>query len=99
MNCIQCKWNAAVFEELGNAKNMYCGHTCQQKYHQRRRLIGVRNGKREEDKDIINLISSDGIIFPITAAQARKMKTIGDMLEDVDTEEGITLHNVDRSTL
>lgn len=99
MSCIQCKGNAAVFEELGNAKNVYCGHTCQQKYHHCRRLIGVRNGKREEDKDIINLISSDGIIFPITAAQARKMKTIGDMLEDVDTEEGITLRNVDRSTL
>lgn len=77
--CVQCRNRPAKYQELGRAKNVYCGRICQWEY----RLVGLK-ADGIDDENIIGLESGDGTVrIKITAEQARKMQTIEHVLQAV----------------
>ena len=89
--CIQCQIRRAKWHERRNSNNVYCGRLCQMHYH----FVGLRGYA----DDIVGLEASDGTRIRITADEARQMKTIEYLLEDVGTEEYIPLPSIAGRTL
>jgi len=99
--CVQCKRKTAKWQEEHDAKNVYCGSICQQKYYSN--LIGLKT-KEINDDNIIGLESgpdTDGTVLKIeiTTEQAKEMTTVKNLLEDAGADGYIPLPNVDAFTL
>ena len=86
MQCIQCLNESVRYKERTNPQKTYCSRLCHWEHY----LIGL-NGNDQ----IVGLKANDDTThIVITIDQAREMKTIDELLQDVGPEEYIPLPSV-----
>jgi hypothetical protein len=87
MKCLTCKTTSSLSKER-TSNLIFCGKKCQKEHY-----IGLKTFVYDyetkgpilvkDDPNIVGLISNDLQVFEITRDQAKELKTIDDMLQDV----------------
>ena len=90
MKCVFCQAQTVTYKERHTPANVFCGRLCQLGFH----LIGLGT-----DDNIVGLQANDGTRIQLTVEQARQMKTIENLLEDVGSSEYIPLQIINGNTL
>lgn len=91
MKCLTCKTTSSLSKER-NSNLIFCGKKCQKEHY-----IGLKTFIYDyetkgpilvkDDPNIIGLISNDLQVFEITREQAKELKTIDSLLQDVSNTD------------